>query len=96
MEGCTLHVSFEVRKGEATRRNIGFPIFERDDYFTTPEMAAPQRFLAATGMCITEDGTNGVGERHPRCPTCLAKHDPINYGAGLVQGTGLLYLQCGG
>ena len=55
---CTLHVSFEVRKGEATRRNIGFPIFERDDYFTTPEMAAPKRFLAATGMCITEDGTN--------------------------------------
>jgi formamidase len=53
-----LHVSFEVRKGEAARRNIGFPIFERDDYFTTPEMAAPKRFLAATGMCITEDGTN--------------------------------------
>ena len=54
---CTLHVSFQVRKGEAARRNIGGPMFERDDYFTTPEMAAPRRFLATTGMCIA-DGVN--------------------------------------
>ncbi|MFQ6030670.1 MAG: acetamidase/formamidase family protein [Dehalococcoidia bacterium] len=53
----TLHVSFQVRKGEAARRNIGFPVFERDDYFISPEMAAPRRFLAATGMCIA-DGVN--------------------------------------
>ena len=54
---CTLHVSFQVRQGEATRRNLRFPIFERDDYFASPEMAAPRRFLAATGMCIA-DGVN--------------------------------------
>ena len=54
---CTLHVSFQVRKGEAARRNIRGPMFERDDYFTTPEMAAPRRFLATTGMCIA-DGVN--------------------------------------
>jgi formamidase len=54
---CTLHVSFQVRKGEAQRRNIRFPIFERDDYFTSPEMAAPRRFIASTGMCIA-DGVN--------------------------------------
>ena len=54
---CTLHVSFQVRKGEAQRRNIRFPIFERDDYFTIPEMAAPKRFIASTGMCIA-DGVN--------------------------------------
>jgi len=54
---CTLHVNFQVRKGEATRRNLRFPIFERDDYFTTPEMAVPQRFIASTGMCIA-DGVN--------------------------------------
>jgi formamidase len=53
----TLHVNFQVRKGEATRRNIGFPIFERDDYFISPEMAVPKRFLATTGMCIA-DGVN--------------------------------------
>ena len=54
---CTLHVSFRVLKGEAGRRNIRFPVFERDDYFTSPEMAAPRRFLASTGMCIA-DGVN--------------------------------------
>ena len=70
---CTLHVSFEVRKGEATRRNIGFPIFERDDYFTTPEMAAPKRFLAATGMCITVDGTN-----ESENATLAARHALLN------------------
>ncbi len=54
---CTFHASFQVRKGEAARRNLQFPIFERDDYFTSPEMAAPRRFLASTGMCIA-DGVN--------------------------------------
>ena len=54
---CTLHVSFQVRKGEAASRGINFPYFERDDYFTAPEMAAPRRFIAATGMCIA-GGTN--------------------------------------
>ena len=54
---CTFHVSFRVLPGEAERRNIRFPIFERDEYFTSPEMAAPQRFLACTGMCIA-DGVN--------------------------------------
>ena len=50
--------NFQVRKGEAARRGLRFPIFERDDYFTTPEMAAPRRFIASTGMCIA----NGVNE----------------------------------
>lgn len=54
----TLHVSFRVLKGDAERRNLRFPIFERDDYFMSPEMAAPKRFLACTGMCISEDGVN--------------------------------------
>ena len=54
---CTLHVNFQVRKGEAARRGLRFPMFERDDYFTTPEMAAPRRFIATTGMCIA-DGVN--------------------------------------
>ena len=53
----TLHVEFQVLKWDATRRNIRFPIFERDDYFTSPEMAAPRRFLAAIGMPI-QDGVN--------------------------------------
>lgn len=54
---CTLHISFRVLSGEAARRNLRFPIFERDEYFTDPSMAAPRRFLASTGMCIA-DGVN--------------------------------------
>ena len=55
---CTLHASFQVRKGEAARRNLRFPIFERDDYYLSPEMAAPRRFQATMGMCISSDGVN--------------------------------------
>ena len=54
----TLHASFRVLKGAAQQRNLRFPIFERDDYFASPEMAAPKRFLASTGMCISESGVN--------------------------------------
>ncbi len=54
----TLHVRFQVRKGEAVRRNLRFPMFERDDYFIRPEMAAPRRFIATTGMCIAANGVN--------------------------------------
>ncbi len=69
---CTLHVSFQVRKGEASRRNLRFPIFERDDYFTSPEMAAPRRFLAAIGMCIAD----GVNESENA--TLAARHALLN------------------
>ena len=55
---CTLHVNFRVLKGEATRRNLRFPTFEADEYFATPEMAAPRRFIACTWMCITDAGVN--------------------------------------
>ena len=51
-------VRFSLRKGEATRRGVRFPRFERDDYYFPPELAAPRRFIATTGMSIREDGTN--------------------------------------
>jgi formamidase len=50
-------VKFALRKGEAARHQIRFPRFERDDYFVPPELAAPKRFLATTGMGI-RDGVN--------------------------------------
>ena len=56
VEMCsTLHASFLVRKGEARERNVRVPMYERDDYFTTPEMAAPRRFLATTGYPFSDD-----------------------------------------
>ena len=56
MRSCVL-VKFSLLKGEAQRRNIKFPRFERNDYFAPPELAAPKRFIAAIGLCI-RDGVN--------------------------------------
>lgn len=53
-----VHVRFGLRKGEAERRGIKDLQFFRDGYFTAPEMAAPRRFYATTGICVGEDGTN--------------------------------------
>ncbi len=57
MAGSIL-VRFSLLKGEAARRGIRFPRFARDDYYFPPELAAPKRFLATTGMSIHPDGTN--------------------------------------
>jgi formamidase len=57
MAGAIL-VRFALHKGEAQRRGIRFPRFARDDYYYPPELAAPKRFLATTGLSIREDGTN--------------------------------------
>lgn len=53
-----VHVRFGIRKGEAERRGIKDLQFYRDDYFTRPEMAAPRRFFATTGIGVRKDGTN--------------------------------------
>jgi formamidase len=54
----TLRVRFDLRKGEAARRNIRDLRFERSDYSLPPEFAAPRRFFATTGMSIARDGSN--------------------------------------
>lgn len=56
--GATLYCSFRVLKKAALRRNINHVEFYRDDYYTTPELSAPKRFYAASGICVSEDGTN--------------------------------------
>ena len=59
IEMCgSILVRFSLHKGEARRRGIRFPRFARDDYYFPPELAAPKRFLATTGMSIRADGTN--------------------------------------
>jgi len=57
MAGAIL-VRFALHKGEAQRRGIRFPRFQRNDYYFPPELAAPKRFLAVTGMSVHPDGTN--------------------------------------
>lgn len=56
--GATLYCTFKVLKGAALKRNIHHVEFYRDDYYTTPEMSAPRRFYAASGIAVTEDGRN--------------------------------------
>jgi formamidase len=56
--GATFYASFKLIKGEAERRGIRDPQFYRNDYFTTPEMAVPQKFFATTGQSYTREGVN--------------------------------------
>jgi formamidase len=53
-----VQLRFGIRKGEAERRGIRDLQFFRDDYFTRPELAAPRRFFATTGISVHKDGTN--------------------------------------
>lgn len=53
-----VHLRFGIRKGEAERRGIQDLQYFRDDYFTLPELAAPRRFFATTGIGVHKDGTN--------------------------------------
>ena len=55
---ATLHVRFQVRKGEATQKGIRHPRFAREDYYLPPEFAAPRRFYATTDISVTRDGVD--------------------------------------
>ena len=86
---CTLHVNFQVRKGEAARRGLPFPIFERDDYFTTPEMAAP---IHSIYRHVHRQRSQRIGERYPGVSKRSTDHDPTAHGAGLVPRASVLHL----
>ena len=59
IEMCsTLHVRFDLRKGQAAERGTRDLIFERDDYVVDPRYQAPQRFVATTGLSISREGRN--------------------------------------
>ncbi|GIT44848.1 MAG: hypothetical protein Ct9H300mP11_27840 [Chloroflexota bacterium] len=90
---CTLHVSFRTLKGEAKRRGIRYPIFERDDYFTNPEMAAPRRFIAAIWH-VHLRRNKSIRGRHTSFQKCPFEHDKSVDGARLVARASILYLQC--
>jgi formamidase len=55
---ATCVVRFRVHRGEAERRNIRWPRFERGGYFAEPRWAAPERFVATMGMPIDDNGVN--------------------------------------
>jgi formamidase len=55
---CRLHVSFDVRKGEAEKRGVRDLQFFRDDYFASPALAMPRSFHATSGISVRKDGQN--------------------------------------
>jgi formamidase len=55
--GATVAIRFRVLKSAALRP-LRSPRFSHPGYFAPPEWAAPQRFVAAMGMPIRDDGVN--------------------------------------
>ena len=55
--GATVALRFRVLKGAAAR-GLRAPRFSHPGYFAPPQWAAPERFIAAMGMPIRDDGVN--------------------------------------
>jgi len=59
---ATCVVRLRVHSGEAERRGIRWPRFQRRDYFTEPRWAVPERFVATMGMPVDDAGVNRDGD----------------------------------
>jgi formamidase len=68
---ATCVVRFRVQRGEAERRQIRWPRFQRSDYFIDPRWAAPQRFIATMGMPVDEQGVNQGENLNTACRSAL-------------------------
>lgn len=71
--GATCYCSFNILKGLAAQHNIREVQFYREDYYTSPEMAAPKRFFATTGQSYTRDGV-----AHSEDTTLAARNALLN------------------
>jgi formamidase len=69
--GATCVVRFRVHRGEAERKQIRWPRFQRSDYFIDPRWAAPQRFIATMGTPIDEKGVNQGENLNTACRSAL-------------------------
>ncbi|HEV8674509.1 MAG TPA: acetamidase/formamidase family protein [Methylomirabilota bacterium] len=65
--GATCVVRFRVHHGEAERRHIRWPRFQRTDHFADPRWAVPQRFVATMGMPVDEEGVNRSEDLNLAC-----------------------------
>lgn len=70
---ATCYCSFNVLKGAAKKYGVKDVQFYRNDYFTTPEMAAPRRFFATTGQSYTREGV-----AHSEDATLAARNALLN------------------
>jgi formamidase len=55
---ATFHLEFQLRKRVAAERNIRDVHFAREEYYGPPELVAPRRFYATTGLSVGRDGQN--------------------------------------
>ena len=69
--GATCVVRFRLHRGEAERKQIRWPRFQRSDYFIDPRWAAPQRFTATMGMPVDERGVNHAENLNVACRSAL-------------------------
>jgi formamidase len=60
--GATLRVRFAVHSGAAAARGIRGPRFSREGSPSAAPTAEPARYIATTGMPLTEDGVNRPGD----------------------------------
>jgi formamidase len=59
---ATLRVRFAVHSGEAAARGIRAPRFSREGSPSPAATAEPARYIATTGMPLTEEGENRAGD----------------------------------
>jgi formamidase len=69
--GATCVVCFRVHRGEAERKQIRWPRFQRSGYFIDPRWAAPQRFIATMGVPIGERRDNLGENLNAACRSAL-------------------------
>jgi formamidase len=69
--GATCVARFRLHRGDAERRGIRWPRFQRTDYFVDPRWAAPQRFVATMGMPVDENGVNQGENLNTACRSAL-------------------------
>jgi formamidase len=80
---ATFRARFDLRKGLAAERGIRDVQFERDDYFLPPELQAPRRFFATTGIAVDSAGMNyseNVTEAARNALRNMIKHLGDEYG----------------
>jgi formamidase len=69
--GATCVARFRLHRGDAERRGIRWPRFQRTDYFVDPRWAVPQRFVATMGMPVDEKGVNQGENLNTACRSAL-------------------------
>jgi formamidase len=71
--GATVAVRFKIHKELAKKRTFAGPVFSHPGYFTDPQHAVPQNFLAVMGMPI-----NAAGDIESENLTLAARNATLN------------------